>query len=232
MQLFRDRIRFSKGNHVLDCVVKGEKELPLVTSGALVLHEDQLHTGPEKIVALLQSKLRANRVVFARKCQVKKTDRSLAEEFLNTYHLMKATQSAYNLGLYEKDELLAIASFSKGRKMNRLEAHQRSYELIRFCCKEGITVTGGLTRLVKSFCEEKSAGDVMTYVDLELSDGASFLKAGFKKHSTTVPNYFLVDRTSFERKPATPDTSYDDKKEYLDHNSGNIKLIFSPGIKT
>lgn len=192
---------------------------------------DQLLREPAKIAAIVLSKLQLNTIIFARNCEVKRVDKKAAAFFLNRYHIMNATQSAYNLGLYHKDELVALASFSKGRKMNRLEAHQRSFELIRFCCKSGITVTGGLTRLIKNFCIEKNAGDVMTYVDKQLSDGRSFINAGFKKHSETEPNYFLVNKSTFERIPANRNDRFDDTQFYLSHNSGNIKLVYTPKLK-
>jgi hypothetical protein len=145
-----------------------------------------------KIPAQLQSRLGLNQRVFARNCQVKKITKEEAANFLDRYHLMGSTQNAFNYGLFQNDELLAVASFSKGRKMNRLPEDKRSFELIRFCCKDGITVTGGLTKLVKNFCREKEAGDVMTYVDQRFSDGTSFIRAGFARHSATERNIKLV----------------------------------------
>lgn len=193
-----------------------------------VIHLDQLMRAPLKIAAIILSRLHLNQTVFARNGEVRKVDKSSAVSFLEEYHIMGATQSGSNLGLFYKSELIALASFSKGRKMNRLKSEQRSFELIRFCCKSGITVTGGLTKLVKHFCEEKKAGDVMTYVDKQLSDGRSFISAGFKKYDETEPNYFLVKRATFERIPWKKDEKYDTEKFYLSHNAGNIKLIYTP----
>lgn len=141
---------------------------------------------------MLRSKFGLNKTIFARQCELKKIDKETANDFLNAYHLMNATQSAFNYGLFYKEELVAVASFSKGRKMNRLQEHERSFELIRFCCKEGITVTGGLTKLVKNFCREKNAGDVMTYVSKQFGNGKSFANAGFKKHSETERNIKMI----------------------------------------
>ncbi len=190
---------------------------------------DLIVTMPEKIGNIILSKLNLNKTVFARNCEVKKVERKEAEQFLEKYHIMNSTQSAYNLGLFYKDELLALASFSKGRKMNRLPENKRSFELIRFCCKEGITVTGGLTKLVKNFCREKKAGDVMTYVDKQFSLGDSFIKAGFVKLGETEPNYFLVNRKTYERiSVKTKPQKFDEGVFYLGHNSGNIKLVYTP----
>ncbi len=190
---------------------------------------DLIAAKPGKLAAIIQSKLKLNKKIFARNCQIKKIDKQNAIKFLNQYHLMNSTQSSSNLGLIYKDELLAVASFSKGRKMNRLPENKRSYELIRFCCMEGITVTGGLTKLIKKFCKEKNAGDVMTYIDKQLSQGESFIKAGFKKIGETTPEYFLVNKKTFERIPFKNfNEKFDTKLFYLTQNSGNIKLVYTP----
>lgn len=196
---------------------------------SLYFTPDLITKSPGKVASIVQSKLGLNKTVFARNCETKKIDKTVAEEFLNQFHLMNSTQSAFNYGLFAKDELVAVATFSKGRKMNRLPEDKRSFELIRFCCREGITVTGGLTKLVKNFCKEKNAGDVMTYIDKQLSPGESFIKAGFVKHSETEPNYFLVNKKTFEKIPVkTPDETFDSVTFYLTHNSGNIKLVYTP----
>lgn len=190
---------------------------------------DYLVTAPEKIAAMVLSKLKLNRRVFARNCEVKKTDKNTAEQFTDLYHLIGATQSAYNMGLYLNDELLALASFSKGRKMNRLAEHERSYELIRFCSKSGLSVSGGLSKLLKKFSIEKNAGDIMTYVDKQWGEGAAFLKLGFKKHSETEPHYFLINRKTFERIPLKDQLEVVDQRHfYRAQNLGNIKLVYTP----
>jgi len=190
---------------------------------------DYLVTAPEKITAMVLSKLQLNRRVFARNCEVKKTDKNTAEQFIDLYHLMGSTQSAYNMGLYLNNELLALASFSKGRKMNRLTEHERSYELIRFCCKSGVSVSGGLSKLLKKFSLEKNAGDIMTYVDKQWGEGAAFLKLGFKKHSETEPHYFLINRKTFERIPLKDEQEAVDQRHfYRAQNLGNIKLVYTP----
>lgn len=228
-QVNKNRLSFSHGTNQIEFLLAGEDFDPEKHVQKAVIHEDQLIRGPEKIAAMILSKLKLNKTIFARSCEVKKTDKITTTDFLNKFHIMNSTQSALNLGLYFKEELIGIATFSKGRKMNRLEEDQRSFELIRFCCKSGITVTGGLTRLVKSFCTLKKAGDIMTYVDKQLSDGRSFITAGFKKHSETDPNYFLVNRKTFERISAAKEEKFDHEKFYLTKNAGSIKLVFTPG---
>jgi hypothetical protein len=194
----------------------------------LFLSEDYLFSAPEKVAAILLSRLNLNSKIFARKCDFKTIDKETASYFLNTWHLMGATTSGSNRGLFLNNELVALASFSKGRKMNRLTEAQRSFELIRFCCKPGFTITGGLTKLVKNFYTEKQAGDIMTYVDKQMSDGKSFLNAGFKKHSELPPNFFLIDKKTNTRiLLKDPNEYFDQTQFYKTQNSGSIKMIFS-----
>ena len=219
----------SKETKHVSFYVGGENSEEVTHKNETSIPFDYIFRSPEKVASLILSKLQANKKLFARKCEIKKVDKDTARHFLDRYHLMNSTQSASNFGLFYADELIALASFSNGRKMNRLSAHQRSFELIRFCTKSGYTLTGGLSRLIKKFCEEKKAGDVMTYIDKELFDGRSFMAAGFKKHSETEANYFLINKSTFERIPCKKDETYDAKKFYLTHNSGSLKLVYTPG---
>ena len=181
---------------------------------------------------MLESKLNLNKTVFARVCKVEKITKQIAEDFFNEYHFFGSTSSAYNYGLIYKDELIGATSFSKGRRMNRLPEGKQSFELIRFCCKSGITITGGLSKLMKHFYDEKKAGDIMTYVDKQFSNGDSFMKAGFKKHSETPPLFFIVNKKTFERFPLKDkEEIFDGKLFYRTQNSGNIKMIYHPNEK-
>lgn len=213
------------------CIVQTpDPELP---ARVLQLPLDLLYTAPDKLLALISSKLKCNQTLFARSCHYRKVDKSEAEKFLDQYHLLGKANCAYHRGLYHHDTLVALASFSKGRKMNRLPAHLRSFELIRFCCMQDITVTGGLSKLLNNFCKEKQVGDVMTYVDRQFSDGASFLRCGFRFHSQTPPTQFRVDKQSYKRTPVTADTKKDDgQNSYLTQNAGNLKLVYTPGHET
>lgn len=217
-----DKINVSLQENLVVCS-SDKKKVAVYFNTFHLLHHTQ------KVAAIITSKLGLNKTIFARNCEVRKIDKHLSEDFLKRYHLMNSTQSAFNFGLFFKNELVAVASFSKGRKMNRLPSNKRSYELIRFCCKQGLTVTGGLTKLVKNFCIEKEAGDVMTYVDKQLSDGNSFIRAGFLKLGETEPNYFLVNKLTFEIIPVKDKNAVFDSVQFsLEHNLGNIKLVYTP----
>lgn len=221
---------FSHGHHQVEFLIADETFDFSKNYQIPVIPYDYLVVSPNKIASIILSHLNLNTRIFARKCEVKKISKPSAEDFLNKTHLMNATSSGYNLGLFYLDELVCVVSFTKGRKMNRLEAHLRSFELIRFCSKSGITVVGGLSKLLKTFFDEKGAGDIMTYVDKQFSDGKSFIKAGFKIHSYKSANQFLIHQKTFQR-VLFQNQDYNSKEFYLTQNEGSIKLVYQPKQK-
>jgi hypothetical protein len=222
-----EKLTFTRQNQSLEMLVAGNGFNFEDHSGDLILPLDYLVREPRKISALIQSRLHANKVVFARKCELKPMDKKEAVNFLDAVHILNGVNCNCHSGLYYKGELVAVASFSKGRKMNRLQPHQRSFELVRFASCAGITVAGGLTRLVRKFCIEKNAADVMTYVDKQFSNGRSFQSAGFVKHSETKPSNFLVNKKTYERIPFSDKVNPDPELYYLTQNAGNIKMIYA-----
>lgn len=177
---------------------------------------------PTICLAILKSKLGLNETVFARKCKVTKISQSEGSSFVKQYHLLGPVNFSYYVGLMHEGELIAIAAFSKGRKLNRLKANERSYELIRFCCKDGYTITGGLSKILNYFVEEKNAAHIMTYTDNLLGQSSSFEKIGFKKADLKAPLSFRIDATNF-KKLLTQDEEH--HESYVFTNLGNTKWV-------
>jgi len=196
---------------------------PLTADECLLIAVDQYKNKKEIVAQIVAAQLGLNKRVFARKCVLKKINLHNAEQFFEKHHLMGYAKSAYHYGLFKDDELLAAAAFSKGRKMRRLPEHLRSFELIRFCSKGGTTVTGGLSKLIAHFSEEKKPGDIMTYIDKQYSRGSSYLSCGFTIHSHTEKQFFLVHKKTNKR--TTYMEEYNTKEFYCVENSGNLKLV-------
>jgi hypothetical protein len=213
-----NNVAFSIDNKTITFFIVKGNESPENTYP--VLFEHQLTSNAGTVL----SKLKLNKRIFARNCQFAKIDKALAMNFLRQYHLLGATGASYCRGLYHNEKLLAVSTFSKGRRMNRL-AGGSSFELIRFCCLPGVTVIGGLSRLVKSFCREKNAGDIMSYVDKALSDGTSFSRAGFRKHSESAPVTYLINENKDHDKQGIVKSGKSMVHEIS--SRGNIKMIFN-----
>jgi hypothetical protein len=117
--------------------------------------------------------------IHARQCVLKRIDKTMAKSFVDANHTMGYAGSYYNYGLFLKDELVAVACFSKGRRMDRLPEDKKSFELIRFCNKNFYTVVGGLSKLIHNFEVEHAPGDMMTYVDIAWGEPYAYYALGF-----------------------------------------------------
>ena len=184
-----------------------------------VFHNTALQS---RVLALLKQ----NKTVFARNCAVKRIDKHAAEAFFSRYHLAGYRKAKFKYGLFYKSNLVAAATFAQGRNLAVGEEKIRSYECIGFCQTSGITVTGGLSKLITHFVREKKADHLSTYIDAGWSKGEAFKRIGFKRTQQLPPLPFTVNWETGERSypTRTARNRHIDLKEYGYHNSGYLKF--------
>ena len=181
-----------------------------------------------RLLALLGKSTR----IYARQTQIIRLDKKVTDDFLNTHHLQKTTNAYYKYGLYLKEELVAICTFSKSRVMLDGPVLYRSFELVRFANKSGTTVIGGLSKLVEHFIKQHHPAHIMTYADRDWSFGEGYKKLGFIFIENSSAQLFLVHpkemiRHYAHRLPAKF-LSIEEMQEtgYIKiYNSGNAKFI-------
>ena len=156
------------------------------------LWEDLWQSRPTQVLARINSLLGRNIRIHGRKTKVFKITKPVADVFLTQNHLQGPVSSRYKLGLFEMEELVAVATFSALRKMNHTENYQ-SAELIRFAVKAGYSITGGLSKLIAYFSETYKPNDLMTYADRDWSAGEAYSKLGFTQTSIIEPNTYRID---------------------------------------
>lgn len=139
--------------------------------------------------------------VFARNCVVRRIDKACAAEFLSLHHRLGATGGRYRYALFvsrttgsqelplEEGTMVAVAVFSNARRWTKGERKISSYEWIRYACLEGVTIVGGMSKLLSSFIEEVKPDDIMSYASAE-DGGEVYRKLGFAQES-------LVERDGF-----------------------------------
>ena len=156
------------------------------------LWEDVWLSRSKQVLARIHSLLGFNKRIHGRKTRVIKIDKSAAVSFLNENHLQGFASSRYKLGLFEKENLVAVATFSALRKMNH-GVNYKSAELIRFAVKAGYSVTGGLSKLITYFSDQYNPNDLMTYADRDWSAGEAYIKIGFEQTAILAPQYFNLN---------------------------------------
>lgn len=198
---------------------------------AIQIAEDVWHTKQEIIHSQLISLAGKSEKIFARNTVVKRIPKPQADAFLNQWHLGGSPSSRFKYGLFLKKsgELVGVASFSPPRTFYRDGKPSRSYELIRYAGKGGVTITGGLSKIIKAFITDVQPGDIMTYADRNWWTGDSYLPLGFRMVETTAPQAFWVKLGDWHRFPEGKIT----EEEILAggfvriENSGNRKFLLS-----
>lgn len=144
------------------------------------------------------------RRIFARKTTVRRMQSPVAMQFLDEHHLWGATKAKHNYGLFtvnnnkkqnkdlNKEELVAVATFSSRRKIVRSGKPHQSHELLRFCSKRDSNVVGGISKLIKAFVREKKPDDIVTVVDRDWGDGSGWYSLGFHTVATMNPIVMVV----------------------------------------
>ena len=89
--------------------------------------------------------------------------------------------------------LVAVATFSNARKWQKGEKIIRSYEWTRYASLPGVRINGGMGKVLKAFIKEVQPDDIMSYADLEWSEGAVYEQLGFELEGYKTPVIFAVD---------------------------------------
>ncbi len=102
---------------------------------------------------------------------------------------------------YPVETLVAVSEFSNARKWKKADETSLSYEWIRDASLPGVRVVGGMGKMLSAFLEEVCPDDLMSYADLEWSDGRAYKELGFEEDGYKEPVDFWVDPLFFNRIP-------------------------------
>ncbi len=185
---------------------------------------------------IVQSRIRSlfNKLdrIHGRETEIREISNKELLLFLNEHHLSIPIKGKYRYGLIYKDTLVSVLSLNAPKKFRSDDGELLSYEILRFCHKNGYTVVGGLSKLLKHFILNHSPAHMMTYIDLEWGNGEGFVKHGFKKVDTLKPLKFILDikskvryHSSFQAKEILESHSNSPTQPVSVYNSGSLKLI-------
>ncbi|PTT02468.1 hypothetical protein DBR11_04645 [Pedobacter sp. HMWF019] len=199
--------------------------------GIQVIHlwEDIWQSRKEQVLSRLKSVMGLNQRLHGRSTSVEKISKEDAESFLEQYHIQGSAGGRYRYALQYKGEAVAVAVFSHKRKMKGKGEDYTSAELVRFATKDGITVIGGMTKLIKHYLRLFSPNDLMSYADRDWSVGNAYRTAGFELVAETPPSPLYVDPVSYIRYflHRVPEESDQEKiNSYIQvFNTGNLKYV-------
>lgn len=137
--------------------------------------------------------------VQARKCKVKEITTAEAKAFIEKYHIQGNYNASIKLGLYYRERLVAVMTFTKSRFNKKY-----SWELLRYCTLANFSIVGGAGKLL-SYFRKQYTGSIITYADRRWSDGNLYRKLGFRELSPSSPAYWYFNgkkrysRTMFQK---------------------------------
>ena len=130
--------------------------------------------------------------------------------FLEEHHSYGDAACRYRYGLYlrrpsrdgkfEAGTLVAVATFSNARKWIKGEKTIRSYEWTRYASLPSVRISGGMGKMLKAFIKEVEPDDIMSYADLEWSEGNVYEQLGFVLEGQKEPVMFGID-SEWNRSP-------------------------------
>lgn len=163
------------------------------------LWEDVWMAKRDQVLARINSFLGKNKSLHARKTQVEVLAAKQMRVFLTAFHLQGYVNAKYHYGLVIDNQLVAAASFSETRPMKSKGDAYQSAELVRFASRSGITVVGGLSKLIKHYVKQIAPNDIMTYADRDWSLGKGYDKLKFQLSEVTSPAFLYIHLATLTR---------------------------------
>lgn len=155
------------------------------------IHQSDYVNNKDLMYSMLNNKINLTQnKIFARNCKLKKISTKIEKDFLNENHIQGYTISLVRYGLYYKDELVSLMSFSKPRIISKNKNKDGQYELLRFCNKKNYQIVGGASKLLSNFEKEFNPIELYSYANRDYSNGNLYYILGFDFESFTEPSYF------------------------------------------
>jgi hypothetical protein len=199
-------------------------------NGIQVIHiwEDVWLTRRKQVLSRLQAIKGLNKTIYARKTRIVSLTQIEADVFMNENHIQYSVKAKYRYGLMLNETLFAVACFSGFRKMNKSIENYKSAELVRFANLQGVTVVGGMTKLLAYFIRQHQPNDIMSYADKDWSRGSAYDRSGFNYIDQTPPATIFVNKSSLLRIFSHRiEGDYSDDSYYKIFNLGNLKYILT-----
>jgi hypothetical protein len=169
------------------------KQMYFKNKGIRTIHiwENEWLYKKEIVKSFLLSKInKIENKIYAKQCIVKEVEYKMSIEFLKNNHIQGKCQFSESVGLFFKNELVSIMTFSHNNTMNY------EWELSRFCSKLGFSVVGGFSRLLKYFELKIKPNFLVSFSNNRISDGNVYYKNGFELVGLIEPDYFYIEKNT------------------------------------
>jgi len=130
--------------------------------------------------------------IYWRNCTIKEISNNEKNNFLEQYHIQGSDISKYKLGLFYKDELVSVMTFSSLNISKGWIKKDKTYELNRFATKFGFIVIWWASKLLNYFIKKEKPLNIISYSDKRWNTWNVYINLGFKYDSETTCNYWYI----------------------------------------
>lgn len=150
----------------------------------------------EKIKQLLRIACgKVKEKIYARNCDIRIISNKEAKELNDNVHLQGHRNAKVTYGLFYKNELVQLMSFSK--KKRELDS---DWEIIRGCPGSNNIVIGGVSKLFKHFIDDYNPSSIFSYCDFNKFNGKSYEELGMEYIGSTGPDLtYIIKGKTFKR---------------------------------
>ena len=186
------------------------------------IYEPEWYNDREKLESLLKIALgKVETKIYARQCEIKELTNKEAKPFNEKGHLQNHKNADVTYGLFYKDQLVQLMSFSKNKYNHNLKS-DTEWSIERGCPGSNNIVIGGVNKLFKHFIKNHNPSKIFSYCDFNKFDGTSYLAIGMKFDGYTGPDkYWIKDGQMIRRNP--------NKYQYYKQNADGI--LYGSGSK-
>ena len=182
----------------------------------LIIPEDRWRRQEAMTKQRLLAHLELFGTVYARNCEIRRIEKQEAQAFLAANHSYGYSACRYRYGMFlrrntgalcpvngiKPGTLVAVATFSNARRWTKGEKVISSYEWTRYASLPSLRISGGMGKMLRAFIDEVHPDDIMSYADMEWSEGDAYRSLGFRKEGYKDPVLFMIDN-SWNRIPAS-----------------------------
>jgi len=131
--------------------------------------------------------------IFARKCTIIELSKEQFNKFIDENHIQKPNNlNIIRFGLIFKDKLIAAMSLGRHNRQNGVS----KLVLDRFCCKDGIQIAGGASKLFSKCIEwakNNNYKEIISFSDNRWSEGNIYKVLNFTLDKELPPSYDYVN---------------------------------------
>lgn len=180
---------------------------------SIFIFENEYNTKFDLILSKIKYILKLNQneliKIRANKCTIHEI-LSTKDNFLNENHIQGKTTSAITLAAFYENKIVAMMLFDNERNMAGGNKDKETYELTRFCVKNGYQINGIANKMLKYFIKNYKCNNILSFADKRFTldaDDNLYTKLGFNLVSYDKINYYyykdntqLFTKYSFSKK--------------------------------